>query len=121
MLEVAAKLECRRIARRTARGHADAKAKGVKFRRTPSLTAPRPREARERLVVTGTRHGIARGDNVNQATISRLVASRLTSIHTGESFSATRPPRTKDGFSGPDGGSPHRARRTALAPPVTRP
>jgi DNA invertase Pin-like site-specific DNA recombinase len=38
MLGVAAKLERRRIMERTARGRADAKAKGVKFGRKPSLT-----------------------------------------------------------------------------------
>jgi DNA invertase Pin-like site-specific DNA recombinase len=38
MLGVAAKLERQRIAERTARGRADAKAKGVKFGRKPSLT-----------------------------------------------------------------------------------
>ena len=38
MLGVAAKLERRRIAERTARGRADAKAKGVKFGRKPTLT-----------------------------------------------------------------------------------
>src|ERR1700694_3309906 len=39
MLGVAAKLERRRIAERTARGRADAKAKGVKFGRKPLLPA----------------------------------------------------------------------------------
>jgi DNA invertase Pin-like site-specific DNA recombinase len=38
MLGVAAKLERRRILERTARGRADAKAKGVKFGRKPALT-----------------------------------------------------------------------------------
>jgi DNA invertase Pin-like site-specific DNA recombinase len=38
MLGVAAKLERRRIAERTARGRADAKAKGIKFGRKPVLT-----------------------------------------------------------------------------------
>jgi DNA invertase Pin-like site-specific DNA recombinase len=38
MLDVAAKLERRRILERTARGRADAKAKGVKLGRKPSLT-----------------------------------------------------------------------------------
>ena len=38
MLGVAAKLEHRRILERTKRGRADAKAKGVKFGRQPSLT-----------------------------------------------------------------------------------
>jgi DNA invertase Pin-like site-specific DNA recombinase len=39
MLGVTAKLERRRILERTARGRADAKAKGVKFGRKPTLTA----------------------------------------------------------------------------------
>ena len=45
MLGVAAKLERRRIKERTARGRADAKAKGVKFGRKPKLT-PITRSAR---------------------------------------------------------------------------
>ena len=51
MLGVAAKLERRRIAERTARGRADAKAKGVKFGRKPKLTPHQQREA------TGTCRG----------------------------------------------------------------
>jgi DNA invertase Pin-like site-specific DNA recombinase len=43
ILGVAAKLECRRILERTARGRADAKEKGVKFGRKPILT-PAPAE-----------------------------------------------------------------------------
>src|SRR4051794_41840769 len=46
MLGVAAKLERHRIAERTARGRADAKANGVKFGRKPSLTPHQQREAR---------------------------------------------------------------------------
>jgi DNA invertase Pin-like site-specific DNA recombinase len=49
MLGVAAKLERRRVLERTARGRADAKAKGVKFGRKPKLTAHQQREARERI------------------------------------------------------------------------
>jgi DNA invertase Pin-like site-specific DNA recombinase len=45
ILGVAAKLERRRILERTARGRADAKAKGVKFGRKPTL----PRISRKRL------------------------------------------------------------------------
>jgi DNA invertase Pin-like site-specific DNA recombinase len=45
MLGVAAKLERRRILERTARGRADAKAKGVKFGRKPKLTPDQQREA----------------------------------------------------------------------------
>ena len=48
MLGVAAKLERRRIKERTARGRADAKAKGVKFGRKPKLTAHQQREAIQR-------------------------------------------------------------------------
>ena len=48
MLGVAAKLERRRIVERTARGRADAKAKGVKFGRKPTLTPHQQREARKR-------------------------------------------------------------------------
>ncbi|HME27199.1 MAG TPA: recombinase family protein [Acetobacteraceae bacterium] len=49
MLGVAAKLERRGILERTARGRADAKAKGVKFGRKPTLTPHQQREARERV------------------------------------------------------------------------
>jgi len=45
MLGVAAKLERRRVAERTARGRADAKAKGVKFGRNPILTVHHQQEA----------------------------------------------------------------------------
>src|SRR6266852_5682361 len=72
MLGVAAKLERRRIAERTARGRADAKAKGVKFGRKPKLTTHQQREARERIAAGETQRGVARSYNVSQATISRL-------------------------------------------------
>ena len=49
ILGVAAKLEHRRIRERTARGRADAKAKGVKFGRKPKLTPHQQREAQQRL------------------------------------------------------------------------
>ena len=49
MLGVAAKLERRRIIERTARGRADAKAKGVKFGRKPNLTPHQQKEARARV------------------------------------------------------------------------
>jgi DNA invertase Pin-like site-specific DNA recombinase len=49
MLGVAAKFERRRIAERTARGHADAKAKSVKFGRRPMLTPHQQRKEQERL------------------------------------------------------------------------
>src|SRR3984893_8183492 len=72
MLGVAAKLERRRIAKRTARGRADAKAKGVRFGRKPKLTGHQQREARERLDAGETQRSVARSYNVSQATISRL-------------------------------------------------
>jgi DNA invertase Pin-like site-specific DNA recombinase len=74
MLGVAAKLEGRRIAERTARGRADAKAKGVKFGRKPKLTAHQRREARERIEARETQRSVARTYNVSEATISRLAA-----------------------------------------------
>ncbi len=75
MLGVAAKLERRRIAERTARGRADAKAKGVKFGRKPKLTLHQQREARERVAAGETQRSVARSYNVDQATISRLAAA----------------------------------------------
>jgi DNA invertase Pin-like site-specific DNA recombinase len=72
MLGVAAKLERRRIIERTARGRADAKAKGVQFGRKPKLTPHQVREARRRLAEGETQRSIARSYNVSQATISRL-------------------------------------------------
>lgn len=72
MLGVAAKLERRRIIERTARGRADAKAKGVQFGRKPKLTLHQQREAQERLARGETQRSIARSYNVSQATISRL-------------------------------------------------
>jgi DNA invertase Pin-like site-specific DNA recombinase len=75
MLGVAAKLERRRIAERTARGRADAKAKGVRFGRKPKLTAHQQREARERIEAGETQRSVARSYNVSQATISRVTAS----------------------------------------------
>jgi DNA invertase Pin-like site-specific DNA recombinase len=73
MLGVAAKLERRRIAERTARGRADAKAKGVKLGRKPILTAHQQQEARARVAAGEPQRSIARSYNVSQATISRLV------------------------------------------------
>jgi DNA invertase Pin-like site-specific DNA recombinase len=74
MLGVAAKLERRRIAERTARGRADAKAKGVKFGRKPTLTMHQQREVQQRVKAGETQRSIARNNNVSQATISRLMA-----------------------------------------------
>jgi DNA invertase Pin-like site-specific DNA recombinase len=73
-LDVAAKLERRRIAERTARGRADAKAKGVKFGRKPILIAHQQQEARARVTAGEPQRSIARSYNVSQATISRLAA-----------------------------------------------
>src|SRR5271154_6913874 len=73
ILGVAAKLEHRRIMERTARGRADAKAKGVKFGRKPILTPHQQREAVKRRDVDGeTLRSIARSYNVSPQTISRL-------------------------------------------------
>jgi hypothetical protein len=59
MLGVAVKLERRRIAERTARRRrADAKPKGVKFGRKPTLTPHRQREARERLDAGETQRSV---------------------------------------------------------------
>ena len=60
MLGVAAKLERRRIAERTARGRADAKARGVKFGRKPALTSHQQQEARKRLIEGETQRSVAR-------------------------------------------------------------
>jgi DNA invertase Pin-like site-specific DNA recombinase len=72
ILGVAAKLERRRILERTARGRADAKAKGVKFGRKPTLTPHQQNEARKRLEAGETQRSVARSYNVSQSTISRL-------------------------------------------------
>jgi DNA invertase Pin-like site-specific DNA recombinase len=63
-------LERRCILERTARGQADAKEKGAKFGRKPSLTPHQQREARKRLEAGETQ----RSYNVSQSTISRLTA-----------------------------------------------
>jgi DNA invertase Pin-like site-specific DNA recombinase len=72
MLGVAAKLERRRVAERTARGRADAKANGVKFGRKPILTPHQQKEARKRVEAGEPQRSVARSYNVSQATISRL-------------------------------------------------
>jgi DNA invertase Pin-like site-specific DNA recombinase len=79
ILGVAAKLERRRILERTARGRQDAKAKGVKFGRKPTLTEHQQREARARIAAGETQRSVARSYNVSQATICRLGAS-FTSV-----------------------------------------
>jgi DNA invertase Pin-like site-specific DNA recombinase len=75
VLGVAAKLERARIKERTARGRADALAKGVKFGRKPILTDFQRREALKRRDTDGeTLRSIARSFNVSVATISRLTS-----------------------------------------------
>jgi DNA invertase Pin-like site-specific DNA recombinase len=71
-LVLAAKLERRRIMERTARGRADAKAKGVQFGRKPILTPHQRKEARKRVEEGEPQRSVARSYNVSQATISRL-------------------------------------------------
>jgi DNA invertase Pin-like site-specific DNA recombinase len=71
ILGVAAKLEHRRIKERTARGRADAKAKGVRFGRKPKLTLHQEREAQQRVAAGETQRSVARSYNVSQSTISR--------------------------------------------------
>ncbi len=71
-LSVAAKLERRRIAERTARGRADAKATGVKFGRKPILAPHQQKEACKRVETGEPQRSVARSYNVSQATISRL-------------------------------------------------
>ena len=66
---MAAKLERRRILERTARGHVDAKANGVKFGRKPILTPHQQNEARKRLEAGETQRSVARSYNVSQSTI----------------------------------------------------
>ena len=68
-------VERRRILERTASGRADAKAKGVKFGRKPTLTPHRQQVPRQRLAAGETQRSVARSYNVSQATISRLVPS----------------------------------------------
>jgi DNA invertase Pin-like site-specific DNA recombinase len=72
ILGVAAKLERRRILERTARGRADATAKGVKFGRKPKLMVHQQREARARLDAGETQRSVARSFSVDQSTIYRL-------------------------------------------------
>jgi DNA invertase Pin-like site-specific DNA recombinase len=74
ILGLAAKPERRCILERTARGRADAKAKGVKFGRKPILTRHQRKEARKRLESGETQRSVARSYNVSQSMISRLAA-----------------------------------------------
>ena len=72
VLGVAAKLERRHILEHTARGRADAKAKGGKF----AASLPSHRTSRKRPVSASkrakTQRSVARSYNVGQSTISRL-------------------------------------------------
>jgi DNA invertase Pin-like site-specific DNA recombinase len=73
MQKIGAKLERRCILERIARGRADAKAKGVKFGRKPTLTPHQQREAIRRRDVDGeTLRSIGRSYNVSAQTISRV-------------------------------------------------
>lgn len=72
ILGVAAKLERRRILERTANGRATARAQGVKFGRTPTLTPDQQQEARARIAAGEPQRAVARSYNVSQSTISRL-------------------------------------------------
>jgi DNA invertase Pin-like site-specific DNA recombinase len=72
ILGIAVKLERQRILEHTARGRADAKAKGIRFGRKPKLTLHQQQEARERIAAGETQRSVARSYNVGQSTISRL-------------------------------------------------
>jgi DNA invertase Pin-like site-specific DNA recombinase len=73
VLGVSAKLERRRILDRTTRGHAAAKARGVKFGRKPKLTPHQRTEALARREKgEETVRQIAQSYNVSHSTISRL-------------------------------------------------
>jgi DNA invertase Pin-like site-specific DNA recombinase len=75
MLGVAAKLERRRIAERTARGRADAKTKGVKS--DASRSSPHISSAKRRVASGETQRSVARSYNVDQAMISRLAPNGI--------------------------------------------
>ena len=71
---IIAEYERAKILERTARGRADARAKGVNFGRKPALTPHQQQEARKRLAKGETQRSVARSYNISQATISRLSA-----------------------------------------------
>ena len=73
ILGFAAKLERGRIKERTARGRADARAKGVKFGRKPKLTPHQQREISKRDKDGETLRSIARSYNVDHSTIRRTI------------------------------------------------
>ena len=72
ILEVAAKLERRRILDRPARDHIAAKARGVKYGRKPKLTPHQRQEALRRKEAGETIRAIAHSYNVSHSTISHL-------------------------------------------------
>ncbi len=72
ILGVAAMLERRRILDRTARGHAAAKARGVKYGRKPKLTLHQRQEALARKAAGEPVREIARSYAVSHSMISRL-------------------------------------------------
>jgi hypothetical protein len=74
---VAAKLERRRIAQRTARGRADAKTKGVRFGRKPKLTGHQRREALERIEAGETQRSVVGSYNVRLGDADKSRASGL--------------------------------------------
>jgi hypothetical protein len=76
ILGLAAKLERRRILERTARGRADAKAKGIKFGRKPILTPHQQQEARRRLEGGETQRSGARSYNVSQDPLAACPSGR---------------------------------------------
>ncbi|MGH7189471.1 MAG: recombinase family protein [Acetobacteraceae bacterium] len=76
-LGVAARRERHRIIEHTARGRAEAKAKGVKFGRRPTLTPHQEREARQRIAAGETQRSVARSYNVSQSTFSRRAPVRV--------------------------------------------
>ncbi len=67
------------IAERTARGRADAKAKGVKFGRKPTLTAHQQQEARERLAAGETQRSVASSEQCFYGVHGQLYSNSLAS------------------------------------------
>jgi DNA invertase Pin-like site-specific DNA recombinase len=74
MLGGAARLARRRIIERTARGRADATAKGVEFGREPILTRASSGDAHEGIAAGERQRSVALSYNVSQRIISRLTA-----------------------------------------------
>jgi len=80
------------IRARTRSGRARAVANGVKMGRKPKLTVHQRGEALARRDAGESESSIARSFNVNQSTISRLVASRIPSVEALIHAEATRHP-----------------------------